>query len=234
MLGRGDLWRPIESALPDTELSGPDLLGHGSSPDWNGLGSFSDAALDLALSRLKNPVDLLGHSYGAYLALRVALTRPDLVRSLCLIEPVFFAAAPTLLESHRAEFAPIVDEINSGQHTIGASQFIDKWGGTPFDLLPDASKKYCRDRIHLVAATGQDLVDDKAQILPRLAEISCPVHLILGEKTPEIINDVARGLASGLRARPRQSIILGAGHMVPLTHPIETADAIGTGWLKVS
>lgn len=36
------------------------------------------------------PAHLVGHSYGAYLCLRLALERPDLVRSLVLVEPPAF------------------------------------------------------------------------------------------------------------------------------------------------
>ena len=37
------------------------------------------------------PMDVVGHSFGGSIALRLALEMPELVKSLTLIEPVCFA-----------------------------------------------------------------------------------------------------------------------------------------------
>jgi lipase len=50
-------------------------------------------AVDLLQDQAQGqPVDVIGHSFGGTVALRLAVERPDLVRSLVLIEPVFVAA----------------------------------------------------------------------------------------------------------------------------------------------
>ena len=63
----------------------PDLPGHGQSPAQGRATAERDALLVAEL--LDNGAHLVGHSYGGAVALRVAATRPDAVRSLTLIEP---------------------------------------------------------------------------------------------------------------------------------------------------
>jgi lipase len=74
-----------------------DLPCHGASGDWDGQGDIHDTATDMALTVLDDigaqPIDLLGHSFGATVALRLAIEHPERIRSLIMYEPVFFAAA---------------------------------------------------------------------------------------------------------------------------------------------
>ncbi len=68
------------------QLIVPDRPGHGQSPDP---GRPDDAELDgaLMLDLLGDGAHLVGHSFGACVALYAAAQRPELARSLTLIEP---------------------------------------------------------------------------------------------------------------------------------------------------
>ena len=72
-----------------------DRRGYGQSPDPAGDGGSADhnADADDVIGVLGAGAHLVGHSYGAVVALRAAARRPDLVRSLTLIEPVAYALA---------------------------------------------------------------------------------------------------------------------------------------------
>jgi pimeloyl-ACP methyl ester carboxylesterase len=70
-----------------------DLPGHGRSADWDGASDYHHLSTQIAASFLTEPVDLIGHSFGATVALRLAVEQPQKLRSLILIEPVFFAVA---------------------------------------------------------------------------------------------------------------------------------------------
>ena len=69
----------------------PNRRGYGSSPPT----AHADFELDAAdvAALLDGPTDLVGHSYGAIVALLVAVVRPELVRTLTLVEPAAFALA---------------------------------------------------------------------------------------------------------------------------------------------
>jgi pimeloyl-ACP methyl ester carboxylesterase len=82
----------------------PDRPGHGNSPR-QGREDFEHHAELLAPLLNDGPVHLVGHSYGAIVALYMATTRPDAIRSLTLIEPPAFGLAPddpTVQEMARA------------------------------------------------------------------------------------------------------------------------------------
>src|SRR5512138_3457520 len=88
----GAQWRTLASTLEARHLvAAPDLIGYGSAAPWTGRAPFSlaqEAGPILSLiGTLGEPVHLVGHSYGGAVALHIALTRPELVRSLTLIEP---------------------------------------------------------------------------------------------------------------------------------------------------
>lgn len=70
----------------------PDRPGHGRSAD-PGRGDDADADGDLIVPLLGEGAHLVGHSFGACVALAAAASRPGAVRSLTLIEPAMAALA---------------------------------------------------------------------------------------------------------------------------------------------
>ena len=70
-----------------------DLPSHGRSSDWDGTGDLHDVATDMGRALLTEPMDLIGHSFGATVAMRLAMEHPEMVRSVTMIEPVYFAPA---------------------------------------------------------------------------------------------------------------------------------------------
>src|SRR5690349_8336711 len=93
--GSSAQWRALQDAMASRwEVLAPDLHGHGRSPalpdgDVSALAADADAVV-AAAGIAARPVHLVGHSYGAAVALQVALRHPRQVRSLTLYEPVVF------------------------------------------------------------------------------------------------------------------------------------------------
>ena len=93
-LAHSGAWRGVGEALADElTLLCPDLPSHGKSADWDGQGDLHARATDLVRELVTEPIDIIGHSFGATIGLRIATENPELVRSLTMIEPVYFAAA---------------------------------------------------------------------------------------------------------------------------------------------
>ena len=212
MLASGGAWRGVQAALPGAQLACPDLPGHGRAPDWDG-GAYMDQALALAMEAAPpGAFDLVGHSYGGCLALRLLVEHPARVRSLTLVEPVMFAAG----DSEAGRMPAFEAALARGDREGAARAFTGLWGdGTPWDSLAERARAAIRARIHLVAASAPGIVGDVHGILPRLPDGGMPVSLVTCADPPPVM----AGIADGLRARMPQAVRaeIGAGHMIPMT-----------------
>ncbi|MES2967095.1 MAG: alpha/beta hydrolase [Pseudomonadota bacterium] len=228
-LAHSGAWGGLAAELTGVTITALDQPGHGRSADWDGVGDIHTQTTRISVEVAEAvgagaPVDLFGHSFGATVALRIAVERPDLVRSLTLVEPVLFAAAraaddPTYAP-FRARHVIVADLLASGQRDAAIRHFHADWGtGVAFADLPDRQRSYMTDRIHLIAAQNDALLDDSAGLLGfmRLESVGAPVLLVEGADSPPIIAAVHAELARRLPRATRLSVP-GAGHMVPITH----------------
>lgn len=234
-LAHSGAWSGLVERISGVTVTALDLPGHGKAADWDGREVYHDlatrTAADLAgILGNGGPVDLFGHSYGATVALRIALARPDLVRSLVLVEPVLFAAArldpgyAAFEVAHRAVAALLAE----GRREAAAEMFHAQWGtGKAFHDLPERQRNYVLKRIPLIAAQNPALIDDTAGMLRPggLEAIRGPVLMVEGSISPPIIAAVQRALCARL-PRATRLIVPGAGHMVPVTHPGLVARAV--------
>ena len=232
-LAHGGAFTALAQNLPGHSLTAPDLIGHGKAPDWDGISDYHAAVTAQALTTIGNqPIDLIGHSFGGTVALRLAIEHPHLVRSLTLIEPVFFAAARVAhdpaWDSFIADHQQFGALVASGDKTAAARQFHAIWGGDAgFDSLPARMQTYMADRIHLITAPWNVLLDDAPGLLTpgRLEALTMPVLLMQGDQSPPIINAITCALAARI-PQAKSVMVSGAGHMLPITHAGEVADHI--------
>ncbi|MBC7676775.1 MAG: alpha/beta fold hydrolase, partial [Rhodoferax sp.] len=97
-LAHAGAWSGLVDHLSGVTVTALDQPGHGRAADWDGVTDLHGLTTRLSIEMAEAmgggiPIDVIGHSFGATVALRMALERPDLVRSLVLIEPPLFAAA---------------------------------------------------------------------------------------------------------------------------------------------
>lgn len=228
-LADSSVWRGVTRRLaPHLAMRLADLPGHGDSPDWDGQGDLA-ARSAAGLGRLLDaPTDLVGHSVGAVLLLRLALDRPDLVRSLTLIEPVLFNGpdAPETA-AYLDEVAGMKAAVARGDRDAAARRFNQIWGAAGWHTLPDAVQGAQRARIHYIRAFEAALERDSGALLApgRLETLTAPVLLIQGGASPPLVPVIQSRLAARL-PRARQVTIPGAGHMAPVTHPRAVAQEI--------
>ena len=229
-LGHSGAWRGVAAALKDDlSILAFDLPSHGKSDPWDRTGNVHDVATDIARGLIKAPMDLIGHSFGATVALRIAVETPELVRSLTMIEPVYFAAAlqdePELRDAYLADSKALDAAFASGDEREAARVFNRDWGdGTPWDDLPERMRETMTRLVHYVPASSAFLHHDSARLLEpgRFARAAMPALLIEGDQSPPMSAKVAESLAKRLPDVERV-VIRGAGHMAPITHPQEVA-----------
>jgi pimeloyl-ACP methyl ester carboxylesterase len=209
----------------------PDMPGHGAAAPWppDTSGDYFDACL-AALGEVPEDADLVGHSFGAVVALRAALDMPGRVRSVTLIEPVLFAAMDGAGRvAHEAEMRPFAAALGTGDMTAAAEAFHRIWGEGRWAGLPARAREALTARIHLIPISGGALVEDAKGLLPRLAASRTPLLHVSRAPPPAVTEAIRDGL---LRRRPdmRLAEVAGAGHLLAQTHPEAVASAIRDFW----
>ena len=221
-------WRSLMDLLSSTHrVLAPDCYGAGKSPEW-----LSDRTI-----RLDDEVDLLepvlaaaescvlvGHSYGAAVALIAALRHPERVRALALYEPTLFAVVdaeqppPNRADGIRDTVAASAAALDAGDREGAARLFIDFWMGEgSLDRMPAPRKAAVADSVVNVRRWGHALLTEPTPARA-FAALRMPVLYMVGETSPESAHAVASIL---LPVLPRvQAVRLpGLGHMAPVTHP---------------
>lgn len=226
-MGSKGQWRAlVERMRRSHRLIAIDLHGYGASPMPAAGQPFTlqhevqlvESVLRLALLPGET-CHVVGHSYGAAVALQLARWNPQRVHSLALYEPV---AVHLLPPGHhgRVEFEAVRDTLqrcaNAGDALAGAQGFIDYWSGVgAFAQLP-------RPVQHSLAALVPKTLLDFAAILREQAtldsyrRIAAPVCLFAGTTGPRPPRDVLDALAGVLPQARRHKV--DAGHMAPVTH----------------
>lgn len=198
-----------------------DMPGHGRSSDWDGKADYQTLVVDAAAACCNGPTHLIGHSFGATVALRLAVERPALVSRLTLIEPVYFAAAKGTAAhaAHQKAFRPFVAAMLQGDEARAAEVFNALWGSKSWAAIPPRQKAYLTDRIHLIVASGGAIEEDAEGITSpeRLGEVQVPVTLIRGGQSQPVIGAIHDALVSRL-PQATDHVVADAGHMLPLTH----------------
>lgn len=90
LTGHGLRWAAMARAeVPDARILAPDLRGHGRSP-WTppwGIDAHVADLVELLTAEAPEPVALIGHSYGANIAVHLARAVPERIRELILLDP---------------------------------------------------------------------------------------------------------------------------------------------------
>ncbi len=224
-------WSGVAERLdPSLRMTAFDLPGHGRSGDWDGRGDYQAVSVAMARDLIDGQADLIGHSFGATVALRLAVERPELVRSLTMIEPVFFAVlsgeASSVVAEHYASYAVITDALECGRAEDAARSFMADWGvGIPWSEIAETKRNYAVQRIGQIRDIEPEIYHDRAGLISRLGGLDLPVMIVNGTQSPAVMSVICDRLAARIPGAVRRHID-GAGHMVPITHPGPVADCI--------
>ena len=191
------------------------------------------ADLSALLATFHHPVHLVGHSYGAGVALLTALRHPERVRSLTLIEPPFASlVSPSVpgFESERASRDSMVGAVRVAAQTGPperiAEVLVDWMQGGPggFQRLPDE----VRAQLVANAATVVPMFEARPPRVTcdQLRELQIPVLVLRGEHTRAWFRLICEATV-GCLPHVEAGIIPAAGHMSIVENPAGAARLIG-------
>lgn len=225
-LAHGGVYSKLGAAVGGAlTLTSFDQPGHGRAADWENEGDLQDRVFAMVLEVLTEPVDLIGHSFGGIIALRLAVERPEMVRTLTVIEPVMMAVAkadnPSAEGIIKLEMARFEDAMDRGDRETAARVFTAAYGdGRPWESLSAESCKAIVDRIHMIRANQPAVQHDLHHLVSagKLEQIKVPSLIIDGGLGGPVMDSLCDGLARRIPNSTRVCIPEG-GHMVPLTRP---------------
>jgi len=210
-------------------LLAPDLPGYdGQAREIGAPGTDLRPIADPLIEQIAaaaRPVHLVGHSFGAGVALKIALTRPDLIKSLTLYEPAvfhFLASGSTEDVAHYAVIRGLADAvaqgIADGSPQDGMRRFVDFWNGPG---AWDGAGETGRQRMAAMAPLIQsDFTTSLAETwgLGDLVRIAVPALVLMGLDSPDVAQHVATRIAKAIPGA-QLAMLPELGHMAPVFQP---------------
>lgn len=207
------------------------LPGHSGTPDPEDFANPSiETELEI-LGRVVNsltdePVHLVGHSYGAVIALAQALKGNLSISQVSLFEPVAVSVLDGEMRALVQEFLTKYRHDVTNEVPLVCGQVIDFWGGKgAFDSLPDFIKE---DMEPLVANNIRHWDSEAVMYIKQddLKQLSLPTQLICGTES----NPVARAICDHLNNQiphSKKYTIAGASHFLVTSHARECLEVLG-------
>jgi pimeloyl-ACP methyl ester carboxylesterase len=229
-------WRGlIELLSPKYRVLAPDSYGSGKSPDWP-----SDRVIRLSdeveliqpvLDKAGPSLVLVGHSYGAAVALIAAMQHPGRIRAMALYEPTLFSLIdaqsppPNQADGIRHAVASASAALDAGDHDAAAGHFIDYWmGAGAWQQMPAQRKVPIAESVANVRRWAHALLTEPTP-LTAFGKLDIPVLYMVGMRSTASAHGVKQLLVSAL---PRVELLEfpELGHMGPITHPQPVNEAI--------
>ena len=158
------------------------------------------------------PVHLVGHSYGGYIAGRIACLRPEMLLSMTLMEPGGPIEGELKGRSRAEDHLLGAALVREGDTAKGVAHFLDTVCVEP--KWKDGSEDYRMMTLaNAITVTEQVLEVRPTLVANDLAKITCPVLLMIGERTispfPETLDRLQEIIPHAQRVT-----VPGASHMI--------------------
>jgi lipase len=235
-VGSAGEWKPVFSLWPEGyRLVAVDAYRDGTGlgePERRSLDDYADQVYAVA-KHVGESVHLVGFSWGGATALRVAAAAPEVVDSLAVVEPEAYALLST---QDATAYAQICDLRDRWRAHVGAERWYDAFEAfIDFYNGPGSFAQWPPERREAFLAVQQTrgdlwdvLFDGRLLTVDALAGLTAPVHVIEGSQTSAVdhaICDVVRRHVP----HAHYTLIEGASHMMPLTHPEPLTRALLAG-----
>ena len=231
------IWRPLLAALDlgDTPAAVPALPGF-TAPLPAGFPATKEAYADWAVGQAETlfaahgPIDIVGHDWGALIAQRVAMLRPDLIRSWAISN----AVTEPEYRGHRIARiwnTPLLGEIFMALSKPAKLAEGLAAQGMPADIAREEAVQWAnKDKRRAIlklyrSARGLSFERDWARDIDTLPAQGA---LIWGANDPYVELSVAQRYAANTGTP--LSVIHGAGHWAIAERPADVAEALRRFW----
>jgi pimeloyl-ACP methyl ester carboxylesterase len=210
-----------------------DFRGFGESLPPQGPWSQHTDLLALLDELLISRAHVVGASMGAGIAVEAALARPGTIDSLVLVSPggALFGDSPAEL---RPVWAAEVDALDRGDIDAAVEINLRAWVDGP-DRTSEAVEPALRRFVATMQREAFELPEWDQDTAPeheltppataRLAELACPILVVVGEADQPSIRLVAERVASDAQ-QARIVVWPGVAHMLTLERPDEFAELV--------
>jgi pimeloyl-ACP methyl ester carboxylesterase len=208
----GKQWRALQVALgSERRVFAPDLPGYGG-------GAANRDRLNMLsglLCQIGQPVDLVAHSFGGAIALKLAELWPRQIARLTLYDPLVVEPARADRPLQPDEFARLVSITVGHAPESCLEAFMDFWAGAGTWNSLNAMQKARLLDMHpsLMRDVREILRGDWAVPEPRFAG---PLTVLRGALSPEITRIMCQRLTV-IYPHAQMRELPGFGHMTPLT-----------------
>jgi pimeloyl-ACP methyl ester carboxylesterase len=244
MSGSATNWTDFMAELaPDFHCTAVDLPGSGFSPPPRTKAGYSIKALASTVIRLietlgHGPVHLVGNSMGGAVSIRLAATRPDLLRSLTLVSPVLpdprvrpellrfpLVALPGLGEwlMRRTELIPAENRVAG----VVATCYCDPGAVHPDRFWLEVAELRRRDNLGYNAATlsraaraivAENLRPGRYSLWRAAARVTVPALVIFGSRDKLVNPRLAKPARRAFRGATVE-VLPRTGHVAQMEHP---------------
>ncbi|MEA2288471.1 MAG: (E)-2-((N-methylformamido)methylene)succinate hydrolase [Solirubrobacteraceae bacterium] len=212
-----EMWRRCHADIRDAHrVVLADLPGHGASAPAPPDVTLGDLAATTAAA-ITEPVHLVGFSLGALVAAELALSAPERVRSLTLVNAV--------ANRSDEERAAVRDRLRTAGDAFeaGVERSLDRWFSPSWTVEEPELREEVRatllgtDRSSYLACY-RVFAEADAELWPRLPAITAPTLAITGSDDSGSTPAMTRALAARI-PRATAVVVDGARHLLPLERP---------------